>query len=372
MDLQPFFPDNSVCLREELPDSKTWRILNVDYGSLNYLRRWLRLETITVAFNWFKISFNNTRISNEVIAQRVGLIPIQFNPLNLEPFTEQSTQLCSEKTCLVFEADVYNQTNEIINLTTNDFIWIPLGNQSTTFAEHPRLTEDLLISRLYPGQRIALKIYGVRGTGSQHIRWSSVHAFYDQPTLLPSNQPYEESSLRPVTRSLQPIETRVEIISEYYDPRFETQNQATAKFYAKYGDPIEDLYRREDIENLPANELQVFAQIFQLPPASQPGVRKRILRILELLNALEPAPIKSRELVPEIDTGCGTCESLPKEVKRQRGFNCYYFTVELIGALTFEEVMTQLEQNFEWPEEFVPVDRVLNPKVVEYFRPTVE
>lgn len=238
MDLQAIFPENSVCLYSQLDNIKTWRISNVHYTSLNYLRKWLLSRSLSVAITWIQIDQNLTVFKDEHLGQRLGLIPISADPLNLEDFPEREPNLCAENTCLVFDLNVSNDTNQTRDVLSGDLRWIPLGNQVEIFRNNPpRPTDDnLLIAKLQPRQRLSFRAYAIRGTGSQHVKWTQLFPFFTDQSI---NYPGE---------------TRMQ--------------------------------------------------------------------------------------------SCISCDQL--KIGLQAGLDCYYFTIELLGGLTFENIDRQLREVFRW------------------------
>jgi len=180
LQLQVIFPDIPVCLMQKEANTEIWRILNVSEVALNHLRNWLERKLVSVSINWVVIDANTSIFKNEPLAERIGLIPILFNPMFLEDFSgDLGFDECSEETCLVFEVEKDNQTSEVIDVLTTDLRWIPLGDQQERFPQAPRaLYPDQVITKLRPGDRIRLRAYAIRGTGEENAKWSSVYSHY--------------------------------------------------------------------------------------------------------------------------------------------------------------------------------------------------
>ena len=246
MDLSVVFPDNSVCLFEDKYNSKTWRILNIPSQALNNFRIWLTTELVGIAIDWVQVSTNSSLIHDEYLAHRIGLIPVNMDPLDLNDFKGDDPQRCDEDTCIVFDLNVY--ANDTIRpVYAGDLHWIPLGNQAQRFKRVPQPAyPDMIIAKLSPGQHLQLRCYAVRGTSSQHAKWGSVYSFF---------------RLIPTRASTQPL----------------------------VGVPLQQI----------------------LP-----------------------------------NTGCVPCEQLPINVIIQPGFNCHYFTIELISGLTFEDIDEQIRGKY--------------------------
>ena len=248
MNLQRLFPEHNVCLFSEGDREKTWRIANVPPELLNHLRVWLLTQLRSPAIDLVEILENNTQNYDEVLAHRLGLSPIEADPLAMEPFAPEvkfnQPDLCTERTCLLFELNSENSTSSIRSVSLDELKWIPLGNQISIFGERPPrpFYSDLYLARLLPGQRIHLRAYAVLGTGSQHAKWSAV------------------------------------------DPSY------------------------------------------------------------------SPLTMKDVQIVPT----CTTCEQIRVTMKFDPGFDCFYFTISLIGGLSFEDVERQLETRFDWNGLYPP------------------
>lgn len=198
MSLQLVFPNVPMCLISETPISKTWEVLNVKPKALNYLRRWLLSDLLSVAIDWVEIYENTSNVYDEFLAHRLGLIPIRANPLLLEDFTE-GPDLCSETTCIQFNLKVKNNGGGIKNVVSGDLEWIPIGNQEELFAQKPHpVNDNILIAKLLPGREVDLKCYAIRGTGEQHAKWSNVNAFFEiLPTCVACEKIPVEISIEP-------------------------------------------------------------------------------------------------------------------------------------------------------------------------------
>lgn len=177
MNLESLFGERA-CLADSRAREQTWRIIDVDYPTLNRMRIWLERDLETVAFNWIVSEENSSGMPDEIWSTRIGLIPISFDG-ELAPFELDSPTLCTEETCIVFRLQLFNTTQSTMNVLSSDLTWLPLPGQVARFATPPTITvPDLLIGKLPPGRAISLRAYAVRGTGEQHTRWSSTFAFY--------------------------------------------------------------------------------------------------------------------------------------------------------------------------------------------------
>jgi DNA-directed RNA polymerase subunit L len=153
----------------------------------NTLRRAILTQTPSVGFRTepydmsdVAISINTTPLVNEMIAHRVGMIPINADPLTFNP------------DLFTFELDIENKTKEIIDVRASDFkVYMrdplrPLEepvqvDSATLFPPDPITGQTVLISRLRPqwnptapNERIKLHARASVSTGTENIRWSPV------------------------------------------------------------------------------------------------------------------------------------------------------------------------------------------------------
>lgn len=310
MDLQRIFPENPVCLLQQTPRSQTWRILNITDAVLNYLRVWLLRELLSVAINWVHVYRNSSSFPEEYIAHRLGLLPIVADPLELNDFDRPNPEGCAEDTCIVFDLNVWNRNQPVINVVSGDLRWVPLGNQAQRFRAEPRiLYDDLIIAKLLPGQELRLRAFAIRGTGAQHAKWSNINVFFG---LIPT--------------------------------RISPSTQAPVQFPVPSQGQLVQLRAP-----LPVPAPSIMAQLGQPLPTPAPSIMSQLTGNLPG----SPPPSRGTDGTPEI-TPCVPCEQLPINITMQPGFNCYYFTVTLTGGLTFEDIDRQLRTRFDWRQNYPP------------------
>lgn len=164
-----------------------FRLQNTNVTIANTLRRAILTQTPSVGFRTEPydksdviIEINTTPLVNEMIAHRVGMIPLNADPLTFDP------ELFS------FELDIENKGKEIRDVRASDFmIWMrnpenPLDkpiqvDTATFFPPDPVTGDTILITRLRPqwnptapNERIKLKARASVSSGTENIRWSAV------------------------------------------------------------------------------------------------------------------------------------------------------------------------------------------------------
>jgi DNA-directed RNA polymerase subunit L/DNA-directed RNA polymerase alpha subunit len=180
----------------------------------NTIRRAILTQTPSVGFRTepydksdITISINTTPLVNEMIAHRIGMIPINANPLTFNP------------DLFTFELDMENKGKEIIDVRAADFkIYMrdpirPLEepvqvDTATMFPPDPTTGETVLITRLRPqwnptapNERIKLLARASVSTGAENIRWSPVSQSSYEYTLDSDEAHLQEVFLRWLARN---------------------------------------------------------------------------------------------------------------------------------------------------------------------------
>ncbi|XP_041418114.1 RNA polymerase I and III subunit C L homeolog isoform X1 [Xenopus laevis] len=125
-------------------------MVGIDASIANAFRRILLSEVPTVAVEKVYVYNNTSIIQDEILAHRLGLIPIRADPRLFE-----------------YRSAVY----------TGHMKWLPQGNQVDLFPETdpPRpVHKDILIAQLRPGQEINVIMHCVKGIGKDHAKFSPV------------------------------------------------------------------------------------------------------------------------------------------------------------------------------------------------------
>lgn len=155
----------------------------------NAFRRILLSEVPSMAIEKVFISNNTSLIKDEVLAHRLGLVPLKADPRLFE-FRPENSSEPNEQDTLEFELKIkctvnkegHKNSYQIDDLYVNHSVyshhinWVPIGSQSSTFTKqdvgpvHP----DILLNKLRPGQELDLKLHAVKGIGKDHTKFSPV------------------------------------------------------------------------------------------------------------------------------------------------------------------------------------------------------
>ncbi|XP_056410592.1 DNA-directed RNA polymerases I and III subunit RPAC1 [Hyla sarda] len=165
-------------------------MVGIDAALANAFRRILLAEVPTMAVEKVYVYKNTSIIQDEILAHRLGLLPIRADPRLFE-FRNSGDAEGTEIDTLQFELNVRcsrnpraskdsSDPNELYldhKVYTSHMKWLPQGNQADLFpeSEAPRSVHpDILIAQLRPGQEIHVVMHCVKGIGKDHAKFSPV------------------------------------------------------------------------------------------------------------------------------------------------------------------------------------------------------
>jgi DNA-directed RNA polymerase I and III subunit RPAC1 len=159
-------------------------LIGVDASIANALRRILLAEVPTMAIEHVYIWNNSSIIQDEVLAHRLGLVPLNVDPREFQAFPDNEEAEATDENTIVFKLDVtctadpdYPEDPSKAHKTSiysSDLEWVPQGNQEERFGSIRPVHEDILIAKLRPGQSIALEAHCRKGVGKDHAKFSPV------------------------------------------------------------------------------------------------------------------------------------------------------------------------------------------------------
>ena len=213
-----------------------FEMTGVDVSFANALRRILISEVPTMAIETVFMWDNTSIIHDEVLAHRMGLIPINVDARYFEEYEEdgehedetrattqggemRGAQNATDRNTIVFklavacsrsegkggksgdsEANIEDSILGNIDLDeaaksaaasrrkaintpnrpytkhvySRDLEWVPQGDQASYFSNIRPVHEDILIAKLRPGQAIELEAHARKGDGKNHAKFSPV------------------------------------------------------------------------------------------------------------------------------------------------------------------------------------------------------
>ncbi|OAG28821.1 DNA-directed RNA polymerases I and III subunit RPAC1 [Nematocida displodere] len=184
---------------EASSDTLTLRVDNVDASAMNAIRRTILSDTPTIAIEWVFIKENSSVMADEILAHRLGLVPVLANP-------DEFASICREtfnpetdapiESTIQFELFFSNTTATIVSVYSNDV--------KCTSHPHISLKPRVLITKLAPGQEIQAKMTAIKDVGREHSKWMPVSSCYYRcikkvslpyPAMLPELAKYFRSGL---------------------------------------------------------------------------------------------------------------------------------------------------------------------------------
>jgi len=161
------------------------------------------MQVPTVAVESVYIMDNSSIIQDEVLAHRLGLVPLNVDPRGVHflngksvdkpacsntphPFLCIDGDAATDSNTLVFKMDITGeappaaedgaQLQRFHHVYSSDFEWVPQGEQEARYTEKPPapVHSDILLAKLQPGQRIAVEMHAVKGVGKDHAKFSPV------------------------------------------------------------------------------------------------------------------------------------------------------------------------------------------------------
>ncbi|KAI9375484.1 DNA-directed RNA polymerase [Aspergillus egyptiacus] len=178
----------------------SFSLVGLDAAIANAFRRIVMAEVPTLAIETVYVHNNTSVIQDEVLAQRLGLIPLKgsveglnwmqwFNKPNDDDPNSGSTP--SDFNTVVLRLDVECTKNpnasrdeddprklyKNAHVYAKDIVFHPVGRQEQYFSGDGAIqpvNPDILIAKLRPGQKIEMEMHCHKGIGADHAKFSPV------------------------------------------------------------------------------------------------------------------------------------------------------------------------------------------------------
>lgn len=173
--------------------SMEFDMVGIDAAIANAFRRILLAEVPTMAIEKVLIYNNTSIVQDEVLAHRLGLIPIRADPrlfeyrnAGEESAEEEGSEIDTIQLHLKIKCsrnpraskDSSDPRELYLNhmVYSGDIKWVPIGNQADVFADVQigPVHDDILIAQLRPGQELDIVMHCVKGLGKDHAKFSPV------------------------------------------------------------------------------------------------------------------------------------------------------------------------------------------------------
>lgn len=257
-DLERFQKNFRIEITKMEDDLLEFDMVGIDAALANAFRRILLAEVPTMAIEKVYVYKNTSIIQDEILAHRLGLIPIRADPRLFE-YRNSDDAEGTEIDTLQFELNVKCTRNpraakdssdpsELYldhKVYTSHMKWLPQGNQSDLFhdIDPPRTVHsDILIAQLRPGQEIHVIMHCVKGVGKDHAKFSPVatasYRLLPEITLL---HPIEGEMAERLQKCFSPGVIAVDDVNGKKVARVENARIDTCS---------REIFRHEDLKNL--------------------------------------------------------------------------------------------------------------------------
>jgi DNA-directed RNA polymerase I and III subunit RPAC1 len=164
-------------------------LVGVDPALANALRRITIAEVPTIAIETVYVWNNTSIVQDEVLAQRLGLIPLAIDP-NFVEFKANAEEAPTDLNTIVFNLVAKCERRKDVKKgeTNPELIWTgsrvlssqlafdPKGSQLDLFKDglpKPAINE-ILIAKMRGGQEVVAELHCNKGLGKEHAKWSPV------------------------------------------------------------------------------------------------------------------------------------------------------------------------------------------------------
>lgn len=180
------------------PLESSFSLIGIDAAVANAFRRIMIAEIPSLAIEKVFVQNNTSIIQDEVLAHRLGLIPLKGNKQGLLEYlkwyeapavgepefsVDNNTILLELKVeCTRNETAAKGETDPLqayhnAHVYAKDIVFKPFGSQERHFRDEDAIrptNPDILIAKLRPGQEINLEMHAIKGVGSDHAKYSPV------------------------------------------------------------------------------------------------------------------------------------------------------------------------------------------------------
>lgn len=191
-DIEKFKDSFEINISHLSERSSTFDLIHIDTSIANAFRRIMISEVPSVAAETVYVFNNTSVIQDEVLAHRIGLIPLKVDPDTLtwidtsqdekDRFTDENTIVMSLDVSCTKNPHPPQGSTDPKELYRNSHVYAkdlkfePQGRQLEIFKNNPVIAADpdILLAKLRPNQEISLRAHCILGVGSDHAKFSPV------------------------------------------------------------------------------------------------------------------------------------------------------------------------------------------------------
>ncbi|XP_011860006.1 PREDICTED: DNA-directed RNA polymerases I and III subunit RPAC1 [Vollenhovia emeryi] len=194
MPLEKFIKNLKINIIQEHEREIEFDMIGCHTSVTNAFRRILLSEIPSMAIEKVYIINNTSLLQDEVLAHRLGLVPLGADPRLFEypPNNGRADDEVSDQDTLRYELKVTCSTNPQApknsrlpddmyrnsKVLSKDIKWVPIGRQTDMFPRGAEqfgvLEKDILICKMRPGHEIHVFMHAVKGIGRDHAKFSPV------------------------------------------------------------------------------------------------------------------------------------------------------------------------------------------------------
>jgi DNA-directed RNA polymerase subunit D len=152
---------------EKGKDKMSFIVRNIDSALINAIRRCAIEEVPTMAIEDVEFRKNNSALYDEIIAHRLGLIPLKTD---LESYNTPEKCKCNGAGCAMCQLKITLQATSAGVVYASEL----KSKDPKVKPAYPQMP----IAKLIKGQRLELEATATLGKGKEHMKWSPGLAYY--------------------------------------------------------------------------------------------------------------------------------------------------------------------------------------------------
>ncbi|KAJ7184397.1 DNA-directed RNA polymerase [Mycena filopes] len=185
--LDKFRENLTVKIRRVSNRSIEFDLVGVDASIANAFRRIMIAEVPTICIENVYVYNNTTIVADEILAQRIGLIPLNVDPQAMDmrgedESTDRNTIVftlkleCTRKKDAPKDSTKPDELYENHELLSGHLVWDPAGEQAEVFRHKPPAptNPNIVLAKLRPGQSVDITLHAMKGLGKDHAKFSPV------------------------------------------------------------------------------------------------------------------------------------------------------------------------------------------------------